>query len=67
MGQTKRELLSRPMTRKEFLQLIGVAILSIIGITNFLSSLQSGLITPRSRQRVAKSESSGFGSRKFGV
>lgn len=62
MGYTKRELFTRQMSRKEFLQLAGVVILTVIGVNNFISNLKSQ-IGRTGREAPA---SSGFGSRKFG-
>ncbi len=67
MKQTK-ELFAKQMTRKEFLQLAGVAILTVIGVTNFVSTLKSHLNNSGQGNEVAKSKTDhGFGSRKFGA
>ena len=59
------ELFSRQMTRKEFLQLLGAALLSFVGIANFIASLRSQSSQPRGE--VAKTAGRGFGSSKFGI
>ena len=67
MKETKlitEELFSRQMTRKEFVQFAGMAIIALFGINNFLSFLIKN--SPKSSQQSVKS-GSGFGSSKFGV
>lgn len=67
MKNTK-ELLAKQMTRKEFLQIIGVGILTVFGVSNFLSLLGSrSQPTVRSREVASNDSSRGFGSRKFGM
>ena len=63
MGYTKRELFTRQMSRKEFLQLAGVVILGIIGVNNFVSTIKSHINRPGA---VGREAGNGFGSRKFG-
>lgn len=58
------ELFSRQMTRKEFVQFAGMAIIALFGINNFLSFLIKN--SSKSSQHNAKS-GQGFGSSKFGV
>ena len=67
MKQTK-ELFAKQMTRKEFLQLAGVAILTLVGVTNFVSTIKSHLNNSAHGSKVAtKQADHGFGSRKFGA
>ena len=64
MKQT-RELLAKQMTRKEFLQLVGVGILTVFGVMNFLSFFR--VHTGQSQETALQQPSRGFGSSKFGV
>ncbi len=60
------ELLQREVTRGQFLKMIGVAAVSVLGVQNFIAGVNRSantLSNPRRSQRVA---SHGFGSRKFG-
>jgi len=59
-----RELLSKEMTRQEFLKTIAVAILVVVGFGNFLSYLKTQ--SSPSAHRSTDSSGGGFGSRKFG-
>ena len=67
MKETKElteELFARQMTRKEFVQFAGLAVIGIFGINNFLSFLyKNGPQPPRHDRKSG----SGFGSSKFGV
>lgn len=55
------------MTRKEFLQVVGIAIISVFGVSNFFSSLmQHSEKTSRSTDIAEVPTIHGFGSRKFG-
>ncbi len=59
-------LLGRSVTRKEFLQLLGLGALAVFGINNLLSLLfKEHAKTTTATQRSAAP--SGFGSRKFGA
>ncbi len=58
-----KELLSKEMTRQEFLKTIAVAILAVVGFGNFISYIRTHS-SPVSNSST--SGSSGFGSRKFG-
>lgn len=66
MKQT-RELFSKQMTRKEFLQLTGVVVLSAIGVTNFISNFKFHANRSGQDKVVQQQASRGFGSSKFGV
>lgn len=64
-----KELLSKPMSRQDFLRLFGVAMLSLFGIRNILSYLtKEGASTASVPQQVVSHQASvkGFGSRSFG-
>lgn len=54
------ELLNREMTRKEFLQYVGTALLGVVGISGLLKSLQ--IDNTRTKKRVAAS----YGSSAYG-
>jgi hypothetical protein len=62
-----QELLSRHMTRKEFLRLFILVLLSMLGVNNFITMLQR---TGQSSRRLGVMKTTratkGFGSRKFG-
>lgn len=69
MKQVK-EALSTPMTRKEFLRIIGTGMLSLLGVTNFISLLsKTSEIAPAIEKTASKQtdKRDGFGSRKFGA
>jgi hypothetical protein len=63
-----KELLSKPMSRQEFLRLFAVAMLSLFGIRNILGYLtKEGEEAPRQVTAPAAPGSHGFGSRSFGA
>ena len=64
-----QELFSKQMTRKEFLKLFAVALISILGINNFITNLDkySKRNTIGQTSGANSKTSRGFGSRKFGV
>lgn len=64
MSEIKNKLLEREVTRKEFLIYISMALLSLFGISNFLS-LITGHRMP-DLDRITGNSSDGFGSRRFG-
>lgn len=67
MKETKElteELFTRQMTRKEFVQFAGLAVISLFGINNFLSFLYKNSSSSAHHDRKS---GSGFGSSKFGV
>lgn len=68
MKQAK-QVLSTPMSRKEFLRVLGVGLLSLLGVVNFISLLaKSSSVTTGSRTTLGKQDQpSSFGSRKFGA
>lgn len=69
MRDTKTKLLENEMTRKEFLIYMSMALVTVLGLKNFLSLLNGSF----HREYFAKSQKSsqddadGFGSRRFGV
>lgn len=58
-----QDLLSRQMTRKEFLQVLGMAILTLIGVGNFIAMWRRQAEQGSGRDGSTRS---GFGSRRFG-
>jgi hypothetical protein len=70
MKQTN-ELFIKQMSRKEFLQFIGLAVLGLFGFKNFITFLleyqkqQRGVA--QSTAVIDQSNKHGFGSSKFGV
>lgn len=67
MKETKeltKELFSREMTRKEFVQFAGMAIIAMFGVNNFLSFLYKNSFKSSQYQQQS---GRGFGSSKFGV
>jgi hypothetical protein len=61
-----REQLQREITRKEFLQILGVLLLSVFGVHNFVNIIAGNL--PGAKHRSSHGRAShGFGSSKFGV
>lgn len=69
MGKiTPEKLLKKEMTRREFLQFSGSAVLILFGLGNVLQLMRH--MKKTAEEPVAKVESDtrhGFGSRKFGV
>lgn len=63
MKQSIQEQLQREMTRKQFLQLMAVAVFSILGINNLVNLLSR---TAKSAAPANPSERHGFGASKFG-
>lgn len=62
-----QELLSRQMTRKEFLRLFVVALVALFGINNFIAALRKSPKLTNEQPTVPEKASEGFGTRKFGV
>jgi hypothetical protein len=66
MKQTK-ELFAKQMSRKEFLQFMGMAVIALFGLNNFIAFLrQHPQTSSQSADKTKDSTSNGFGSRKFG-
>lgn len=60
----REQLFEKELTRKQFLQVLGVVVASVLGFNNLLS-----MITRLSKtvDSSASKSSNGFGSSKFGV
>jgi len=68
VSKPAQRLLTQSVTRKQFLQHLLVGIITVLGITNFITYLRSS--TPVSSPLELDSSSQkrrGFGSSKFGV
>lgn len=61
-----KEILSKPMSRQEFLKLSGVAVLGIFGYQNFLQYFQRNNQPNNSTVAQSTHSNNGFGSRPFG-
>lgn len=62
-----KELLQKQMSRKEFLQIVGMALLTIFGVNNLISLMLRGNQQPQNVTQAGKVPTShGFGSRTFG-
>ena len=62
-----KELLQKQMSRKEFLQIVGMALLTIFGVNNLISLLLRSNQQPQNITQTGKVPTShGFGSRTFG-
>ena len=67
MREELREKLNTEITRKQFIQYIGVALLMLFGLHNFLSLLGGNKIGGhRGIVGMLDSATSSFGSRRFG-
>lgn len=42
-----KDLLQREMTRKEFLRVVGLAVLTLFGVSNMLKSMEQTLVTKK--------------------
>jgi hypothetical protein len=62
-----RELFAKEMTRKEFLRVLGVSLLALLGVGNFISFLLHSQHNNQPLARTNASTRQGFGSGKFGV
>lgn len=64
-----QELLGKQMTRREFVKLFGLILLGMLGVNNFISLLKTPLSTNQSKSDIAlrNKDTTGFGTRKFGV
>lgn len=60
-----QELMEREVSRKEFLRYVGVAFLSVIGVSNIIKNLNQPLQLPNS-QHTATKEVSGYGMSAYG-
>jgi hypothetical protein len=66
MSETKNQLLSREISRKQFLQLAAGSGLAVMGLGNFLSFFHN-VTKPTPVAVPEASKRHGFGSSKFGV
>lgn len=67
-GEFHKTLLETQMTRKEFLQFLGGAIVILFGLHNFVQLLQQHKNKTSQQQTTQPVNAShGFGSRKFGA
>jgi secreted PhoX family phosphatase len=65
MNDEVKEVMAQAMSRKQFLQVAGMGLLSVFGISNFLSYV----LKNQSNKQVATTQartSNGFGARTFG-
>lgn len=64
-----QELMKKELTRKQFLQLLAVLIISVLGFNNLYSLLTKAGSTASTARLQSKhtDTSSGFGSSKFGI
>ncbi len=58
-------LMQQEVTRQEFLQCVGVALLSFVGITHLVQSLQHGINRPTS-QSARPQTGYGYGTSAYG-
>jgi hypothetical protein len=65
MREFRNKLLTKEMTRKQFLQFMAGALVAFLGMSNFLSFLSKHSEHPN--KSVVNDSSHGFGSRKFGA
>lgn len=66
MRQAK-QILAKEMTRQEFLRVMGLGILAVLGVANFMSFFSKAPDKVTSANSSSKDDSHRFGSRKFGV
>ena len=59
-------IMKQEVTRAEFLKLVGVAAISIFGVSAFLANLSQRTYITRDTNARPRSSGSGFGARKFG-
>ncbi|MFZ2544846.1 MAG: hypothetical protein WAW80_02630 [Candidatus Saccharimonadales bacterium] len=68
MKNSKQAIFTKQMTRREFIQLGGLSVLSIFGLANFFSFWMSNpQQSIRSDLPTTQTSGRGFGSSKFGV
>lgn len=63
--KTIQQLAKKEMNRKQFLQFVGTAVLSIIGLTAFLNNLNKFASQPR--PAPPKSKDNSYGGSAYGV
>lgn len=65
---TRTKLLSKQMTRREFLQFAGSSVLILFGLSNILALINhTKKVTETPAKTAPVKAAAGFGSRKFGV
>lgn len=64
MNKYLQKILTKEMTRKEFLTYLGMFFITVSGISALLKNLSQ--LNPKSKKTIAKNPSS-FGSRAYGV
>jgi hypothetical protein len=67
MAGLKSTLLEQEMSRKKFLSYIGIAMLTLFGLNNFISLLQGKSIFGQNLINQQDQDPEAFGTRKFGV
>jgi hypothetical protein len=67
MTDFKAVLLEQEMSRKKFLSYIGLAMLTLFGLNNFISLLQGKQIPGQHLINQPDQNPEAFGTRKFGV
>ena len=60
-----QNILQQEVTRKEFLQYVGLALLGVIGVTSFLQNLTSSMSRNVASQHLG-SGGGGYGHSKYG-
>ncbi len=61
-----QNLLQQELTRKQFIQMLGVMVVSLLGFNNLISMLAK-MNHSTNTKKVAASAKDGFGSSKFGI
>lgn len=61
-----QELMTKELTRKQFLQLLGVMIIGLLGFNNLINML-THYSRGQANNRAQLQDKNGFGSNKFGV
>jgi hypothetical protein len=56
------QILNQPMTRRQFLAVIGLGIVSVFGLPTIL-----GVLTPAPDERTSVNVSAGYGSSSYGA
>lgn len=59
-----QELLEQDMSRKEFLRYVGVAILGIVGVTNFANNVSKSVLV--TNKNTTGKNASGYGMSAYG-
>lgn len=64
MNQKYQELITKELSRKDFLKFIGGGVIMLLGLHNFINYLTQYQRT--GSPKIATEANTGFGSRKFG-